>query len=385
MGNLSVDARVLRLALFTDTYAPQVNGVSRTLERLIDAVAERGGVAQVFTVDDPGATDTVGVVRYPSRSFWAYDELKLAWPSRSKVRDEVLKFAPTIVHSATEFGVGLAGRRVARALEIPFVSSYHTSFSAYARYYKLGFLSRPGWSFLRWFHNGGLRTYCPTQAIQREITDRGFRECRVWSRGVDCDRFAPAYRSRGLRSQMGATDQTVVVGYVGRLAAEKGLKMALEAIQKLEKLRPGTTRFMAAGDGPFADEIRRAAPPGSWLPGKLSGQALSEAYASADIFLFPSTTDTFGNVLLESMASGVPALGADVGPTREILANGRGWLARPNDSDDFARVLAELVDDRNRISTARGSALAFARSKSWSVIWDALIQDYLTLQRQPRQ
>ena len=138
----AVNASALRLALFTDTYAPQVNGVTRTLERLVDAVAERGGVAKVFTVEDPGATPHDGVVRYPSRSFWAYDELKLAWPAHARVVDDVMQFAPTIVHAATEFGVGLAGRRVSRKLGIPFVSSYHTSFSAYARYYRLGLLSR---------------------------------------------------------------------------------------------------------------------------------------------------------------------------------------------------------------------------------------------------
>ena len=385
MDSSTVDASTLRLALFSDTYAPQVNGVTRTLERLVGAVKERGGAAQVFTVDDPDATEREGVVRYSSRSFWAYEELKLAWPPMSAVTDNVLKFAPTIVHSATEFGVGIAGRRVARKLDIPFVSSYHTSFSAYARYYKLGLLSRPGWFFLRWFHNGGLRTYCPTDAILREISERGFTNCRVWSRGVDCQRFAPSYRSVDLRAQMGASDKTIVIAYVGRLAVEKGLKVALEAVRKLELLRPGKTRFMAVGDGPFASETRRLAPDGSWLPGKLSGPALSEAYASADVFLFPSTTDTFGNVLLESMASGVPALGADVGPTREILANDRGWLARPNDSDDFARVLARLVDDRSLIARASENALAFAVSKSWSAIWDALMEDYLSLQRRPRQ
>ena len=192
-------------------------------------------------------------------------------------------------------------------------------------------------------------------------------------------------RSSALRAQFGASDETLVVGYVGRLAVEKGLRVAVEAVQKLEQLRPGKTRFIAVGDGPFAEEIRKGAPAGSWLPGKLHGNRLSEVYASADVFLFPSTTDTFGNVLLESMASGVPALGADVGPTREILSDGRGWLARPDDSDDFARVLAGLVDNRGLILTAKEHSLSFARSKSWSVIWDCLIEDYLGLQREARE
>ncbi len=376
-----VDATSLRLAVFSDTYPPQVNGVSRTLERLIGAVSARGGTARVFTVDDPHATPLPHVQRYPSRPFWAYDQLRLAWPSQKHVRSALTAFAPTLVHAATEFGVGIAGRRAALALGVPLVSSYHTSFSAYAKFYHLGVLARPGWRFMRWFHNAGLRTYCPTQAIVNEVATHGFTHTAVWSRGVDTARFAPSFRSTTFRQEIGATTDTLVLTYVGRLAQEKGLDVAMQALRIVDRERPGRMRFVAVGDGPYQAAVRQLAPTRSYLPGALHGDALSTAYASGDVFLFPSTTDTLGNVLLEAMASGMPIVGADVGPTREQVSTDRGWLVTPGSAAAFADALIALIDNRTPIHVAREQALRFAATKSWSGVWNALIGDYLTLHR----
>ena len=376
-----IDASALRLAVFSDTYPPQVNGVARTLERLVHAVEERGGAARVFTVNDPEAVPLANVERYPSIPFWAYKQLRLAWPRQSKVNAAVAAFRPTLVHAATEFGVGMSGRRAARWLDVPFVSSYHTSFTAYAKFYKLGLLAQPAWTFLRWFHNIGLRTYCPTQAIVDEVNAEGFTNTTVWSRGVDSQRFSPRYRSSELRARIGATDDTLVVSYVGRVAAEKGLDVAMQALRIVNEARPGRIKFIGVGDGPYEAELHEQAPAGSWLPGKLLGDALSEAFASGDVFLFPSTTDTFGNVLLEAMSSGMPVVGADVGPTREQLAPDRGWLIKPGDAQAFAQALIALVDDRAALATARARARAFAESKTWKSVWDTLIADYLTVHR----
>lgn len=372
-------ASALRLALFTDTYAPQVNGVARTLERLVQAVRARGGDVRVFTTCDPDATADSHVSRYASTPFWAYPQLQLAWPSHDTMLRAVRDYGPTLIHAATEFGMGLAGRRVARALNVPFVSSYHTSFTAYASHYRLGFLATPGWSFLRWFHNGGRRTYCPTEAIVREVESKGFERCRVWSRGVDAERFSPAFRSEALRTQLTASDDTLVVSYVGRLASEKGLDVALDAVRLADQARPGRLRFMVVGDGPYESTVRSRATAGTHLLGRLSGSALSEAFASSDLFLFPSTTDTFGNVMLEAMASGVPVLGADVGPTRELLAPDRGWLADASRAAAFARTIIDVIDDRARLEAMRARALAYARTRSWDTIWNELLADYLTV------
>ena len=376
-----VSAEGLRLALFTDTYAPQVNGVARTLERLAAAVEARGGAVRVFTAHDPEASSSAHVGRFPSRAFWAYPQVRLAWPRQRVVRAALEAYAPTIVHAATEFGVGLAGRRAARDLGIPFVSSYHTSFAAYAEHYGLGALARPGWHFMRWFHNGGLRTYCPTQAIVDEVNARGFERTAVWSRGVDGTRFSPSYRSEALRARLGVADDSLVLSYVGRLAAEKGLDVALDALALVEQDRPGQVRFLVVGDGPYEQEVRARAPLGTVLTWKLEGAALSEAFASGDVFLFPSTTDTFGNVMLEAMASGLPVIGADVGPTREQLQSGGGWLAAPGDAAAFAGAIIALIDDRSRVREAATRALAIAATKTWDAVWDTLVDDYLRLHR----
>ncbi len=383
-SSASVDASSLRLALFSDTWAPQVNGVSRTLERLRDAVVARGGTVHVFTGNDPRAESTIGVSRSPSVPFWAYPQLQLAWPNRGVVQRTLRAFQPTLVHVATEFGVGLAGRSAARSLRLPMVTSYHTSFASYAQYYRLGMLARPGWRYLRWFHRAGARTYCPTRAIVREVEAQGFTDCAVWSRGVDVQRFSPQHRDASVRDTMGADDDMLVVGYVGRLAAEKGLGTALAAMQIAARARPGRVAFMVVGDGPFEAEMQAHTPSPRWLPGALHGASLSAAYASADVFLFPSTTDTFGNVLLEAMASGLPVIGADVGPTRELVGDTRGWLVKRDNAEALAAAIIACVDDPTSRRERAERARAFAESSTWDRVWDGLIADYLAVHRPVR-
>jgi len=377
---MAPDCSAIRLALFSDTFAPQVNGVARTLDRLCTALRARGGSVRVYTADDPEARADEAVHRFPSRSFWAYPQLRLAWPHRRDVLDSLRDFPPTLVHSATEFGVGLAGRRAARALDVPFVSSYHTSFAAYAAHSGLGALARPGWTYLRWFHNAGRRTYCPTTAIVDEVTTQGFTHCREWSRGVDSDLFSPRFRSAAFRESIGASDDTLLVAYVGRIAPEKSVGVALEAVRLAAAARTSAVRLVVVGDGPFENTARNTAPAGTTFTGRLEGRALSEVYASADVLLFPSTTDTFGNVMLESMASGTPVIGADVGPTREVLHPDRGWVCAAGNADAFARQLIALVDDRSVLRAMRERALNHARGRSWHVIWDTLFADYLSVQ-----
>lgn len=374
-------ARGLRLAIFTDTALPQVNGVSRTLDRLARVVRERGGEVRIFTTSDPSVPDGAdpagpGAVRYPSRPFWAYPQLRLSLPPGRAAVAALREWRPTLVHAATPFGVGIAGRRAASVLGLPFVTSYHTSLSAYARFYRLGALARPGWAFLRWFHNGGARTYCPTRAIQQELDARGFHGTRVWGRGVDLERFSPRWRSDALRHQLGAGGDRLVIAYVGRLAAEKGLDVALGAMRRLHSAQPGRWVFAIAGDGPYAARCRATAPPGTVFMGQLAGEELSTFFSSADLFVFPSVTDTFGNVLLEAMASGLPVVGADVPSTREVLAPGGGVTFPAGDEAALAARIAALADDPERRIGLSEMALENARSRDWERIFDDLLADY---------
>jgi phosphatidylinositol alpha 1,6-mannosyltransferase len=366
----------MRLALFCDSYLPQLNGVSLLLERLVDAVHDRGGAVRVFTTTDPHATYDAEIRRWPSVPLWLYPEHRLALPTPASVRRELEAYHPTLVHAASPFGLGLAARRGARALSIPFVSSYHTSWSEYTKFYGLGFLSNFAWRYLRWFHNSGDRTYAPTQAVRADLESHGVRRTAIWSRGVDTLRFSPSARSTALRARLGASENTVICAYVGRLGAEKGLAVAMDGMRRVVARAGATVLCAIAGDGPYEAECRRLAPPDTVFMGRLSHLELSEFYASADVFIFPSATDTFGNVILEAMASGLPVVGADVGPTRELLGATRGLVFAPGDAARFAdQVLALVLDRARRVALAR-EALAFARTRTWDAIFDELFADY---------
>ena len=367
----------LRLAIFTDTYPPQVNGVSRTLERLVGAIESRGGAARVVTVDDPESTADPRIERWPSIPFWAYPQLRMAAPARERALDVIERWKPTLIHSATEFGVGLGGLIAARETRVPFVTSYHTHFTAYLRHYKLSALDAIGWPFLRWFHNAGRRTFAPSEIVRKELEEHGFRGTRVWSRGVDVSRFHPSWRSRALRAQLGATDDTVLVVYVGRIAPEKGIDVALEGMrQVLSRAEPGRVAFALAGDGPAENRCRREAPKGAVFTGRLSGRPLSEFYASADVFVFPSITETFGNVVLEAMASGLALIAPDWGATTELATTETALQFPADDPAALAQRVEQLVSDPSLRRRLAGAALAVASSRTWDSVFDRLVADY---------
>ncbi len=369
----------LRVALFTDTRLPQLNGVTRTLERLERAIRARGGEVRTWTPRDRRAAPSDDVHALRALPFWAYPELQIALPDTRRVLREVEQWRPTLMHAATPFGAGLAGRRVARRLGLPLVTSYHTSFSAYARFYHFGALARPGWSYLRWFHNSGCRTYAPSAATATELTSHGFRGIRVWTRGVDAKRFTPDFRSPLLRDQLGLRPGRWLVGNVGRVAREKGLDAMLAAMHQLEREDPGRFVFAFAGDGPYLEPLRREAPASARFLGRLEGEALSTFFASLDLFVFPSTTDTFGNVLLEAMASGVPILAADAGPTRDLVTPGRGLLYYPGAAANLAAGIRAAFANPELLAAMRARALTFAAERGWDRIFDDLIADYRTV------
>ena len=374
-------ARGLRLALFSDTYSPQVNGVARTLERLVAAVRARGGEARVFTTSDPDAAPDGSVRRAASVPFWAYPQLRIAAPIGGGAGRDLRAWGPTLIHAATPFGMGLVGRRAARRLGVPFVSSYHTHFGAYVRFYRLGLLERPTWSFMRWFHNSGERTFCPSRAIAAELDAHGFHSLRVWPRGIDTVRFNPRFRSAALRERLGATPDTVVVAYVGRIAPEKGLDVALDAMRAVLAAEPRRAVFALAGDGPYEAHCKAAAPPETVFMGRIVGDDLSAFYASADLFIFPSVTDTFGNVLLEAMASGLPVVGAEYGTTTELLAEGRGSTFPAGDASAMAERILELVRAPDARAALSARARAYTEQASWEAIFDALIAEYMAVQQ----
>lgn len=372
----------MRIAVFSDTYTPQMNGVAKTLARLTQALRERGHQVRVFTTTNPGARSSGDVRRFASVPFWAYRELRLSPPPFVAVAKNLSRWRPDLIHVATPFGIGLAGRSAARRLGVPLVTSYHTSLVEYARYYGLGLLSKPGLGYLRWFHNAGARTFVPTMAIARQLRAQGFSGLRIWSRGVDATRFHPGYRDSSVRERMGARHGALIVAYAGRVASEKGVEVAARAMREVQRHVP-TAVLTIAGDGPALARCRELAPGNTFFAGRITGDALSAFYASADVFLFPSTTDTFGNVLMEAMASGLAVVAADVAQSREVVGEQAGSYARPGDPQAFADVILRLARSPAWLDRCRRESLARARAQTWESVFDALIGEYATVIRQP--
>jgi glycosyltransferase involved in cell wall biosynthesis len=309
-------------------------------------------------------------------AFWAYPELRIAAPRFHEARRLLRLLRPDLVHVATPFGVGLAARAAARAEGIPLVSSFHTDFAAYLQYYQLQALSSVAWPYLRWFHNGGRRTFAPTRRGALELERLGFHGVRVWGRGVDATQFSPRHRSMALRRALGVRDQDLLFLTVGRLAPEKGIGAILEAARQVQVTASSNIRLAFVGDGPAEERYRAAAPPGTIFTGRLEGPALREAYASADAFIFASTTDTFGNVLLEAMASGLPVIAPDDGPTLDVADGGNALTVPVRDPRAIGAAMQRLAGDAPLRARLRIRSLSTAAARDWGRVWDSLFTEY---------
>ena len=373
----------LRVAIFTDTFAPQMNGVARTLDRLAGAIRERGGEATVVTVDSPGAAKG-DIVRWPAVPFWRYPELRIAAPFAGDACRLLRAMRPDLVHVATPFGVGLAGRRAAFLEGVPLVSSFHTDFAQYLSYYNLKPLESVAWPYLRWFHNAAARTFVPTRFGAEALVARRFERVSVWGRGVDRTQFSPSFRSYALRHAMGIRDNEILVASVGRLAPEKGVGVLLRAMARVHSIGGNRVRLALAGDGPAENRFRAEAPPGTVFAGRLTGTRLSEFYASADVFVFASTTDTFGNVLLEAMASGLPVIAPDRGPTVEIAGRENALLVAVEDATALAHGIQQLTASAALRRRLVIRSLATAAARDWTTVWDDLLSQYRAVAGAPR-
>jgi glycosyltransferase involved in cell wall biosynthesis len=369
----------LRIALFSEVYWPMVSGVGVTLLRLTDALEARGHRVRVYSATYPlpaGTADRPEVHRSPSVPLFLYPDVQWAFPRFREVTEDLAAFRPDVVHVATEFSLGLAGVKAARQLHVPVVASAHTNYDLYAARYGVTWALRAGWHYLRWFYGQAHRVLCPSRIYEEQLHRHGVLHTGIWSRGVDPEVFSPHFRSTAYRGRIGAGPRDLVVTYIGRLAREKNLDLLLEAWDQLAAER-GTAQLALVGRGPLEDELRRRETPGLHVLGLLHGRALSEAYASADVFAFPSTTETFGNSLLEAMSSGLPSLVAAAGGVLEFVEHGENaWLVAPESASAIAEGLSRLLADaalRRRVSQG---ALRAARARGWDAVYERLIQQY---------
>ncbi len=325
----------MRIALFSEVYWPMVSGVGVTLERLTAALEARGHTVRVYSATYPipaGETERPEAHRSPSIPLFLYPDVQWAFPRQREITADLALFRPDVVHVATEFALGLAGVKAAGQLGIPIIASAHTDYEKYARRYGVGFVLKMGWLYLRWFYQHAEQVLVPSRVYERTLNARGVTHTGLWTRGVDPAHFHPRFRSAEWRARFGVGPDDLLVTYIGRLAKEKDLMRLIAAWQALRSRRGGA-QLVLAGRGPLEEELRRAALPGVHVAGLLSGAALSAAYASADLFVFPSATETFGNSLLEAMGSGLPSLAVNGGGVVEFAEHeANAWLARPQDT-----------------------------------------------------
>lgn len=375
----------MRIALFSETFLPQRNGVALLLDRLIRHLIAQGHEVLVAAPVSwrprgeapplPGAR----VLRVPGVPFPRYPDLTLALPLSPQVVREVAAFRPDVIHLVTEYSLGVTGLQAGVALGVPVVASFHTNIPRYLPYYGFAWAGELCWRYLRWFHNQASATFCPSETIRRELIERGFRDVRVWPRGVDTARFAPVSRTR---SAGGDGAGALRLLYVGRLTPEKDLPVLFGAYERVRAGGGRPLHLTLVGDGAYSGVMRARAPRDVTFAGYLEGQALSDAYAAADVFVFPSRSETLGNVVLEAFASGLPVVGVRDGGTIENVRDGvNGILCAPGDVDAFAQGIRHLADDASLRQRLGRNARAWAEARTWDAAFAPLTGAYRELAR----
>jgi len=367
----------MKIAYFTESLLPHVDGVSRTLAQLFGTLEARGVEFRVHSPFVPGPevswSGRVRPVRYIR--FPLYPDYRVSLPWGHGVGDELDAWAPDLVHVVSPTPLASWAQRWAARRGVPVVSSFHTHFVSYFRYYGVPALEGFGWGMLRRFYARCARVYAPSRSIIRELESHGIGRLELWSRGMDTRRFSPAFRDPELRRALGADDDTPVLLLVSRLVKEKDLADLVE-MDGLLRAREVRHRLVLVGDGPMRAELE-ARLPHAHFAGHQAGEALARWYASGDVFVFPSTTETFGNVVTEALASGLPAVVVDRGgPPDQIEPGENGWIARANDPADLADRVASLLRDPQARARMGRRAVASARERDWSAINGRLLDSY---------
>lgn len=368
----------LKIALFTGNYNHIRDGVSLTLNRLVRFLEENGQQVLVFgpTIDPPALEHAGTLVAVPSVKAPGRPEYRISTGFPKEQRKKLEEFDPDIVHIATPDILGYKALKWGLKNKKTIVSSFHTHFASYLKYYGLGFIEPLGWKYLKWFYERCTHVYVPTPSMAEELKARNIRtDFRIWARGVNQEAFHPDFRSVSWREQNGIKSDDIAVLFVSRLVWEKNLELYADVVKSAtEKNR--NIKAVVVGDGPAMDGMKKLLP-GAVFTGFLKDKELSEAYASCDIFLFPSDTETFGNVTLEAMACGLPVIVADAPGGKSLVVEGKnGFVANVKKQDKFLHHVLQLAEDqelRNRMGTSsREISLQYSRE----AINNQLLNDY---------
>lgn len=372
----------MRVAIITENFLPKLDGVTRTLARLLEYLQSHGHRALLLGPES-GMTEYAGaeIVGTAGVPLPFYPELRFNF-FRPLFLRRLSEFQPDVIHLVDPVVLGTAGLAVARMLGKPLVSSYHTNLAAYCEHFGFPMLVRPMWSYNRLIHNQCALTFCPSPSTATMLQTQGFQRVRIWQRGVDTALFQPGRRNEVTRAGWLNGEERVVLMYVGRISWEKNLRLLTSAYRQMDHTR---SHLVIVGDGPALREVKQEV---ANLPvtftGYLQGEELAHAYASADIFAFPSRTETFGQVVLEAMASGLPVVGLRAEGVRDIVADGEtGYLldteklTEQEQAAEYQQLLERLVE-RYELRQEMGMAAQRAASqRTWDEAMKRLLLGYL--------
>lgn len=359
----------LMIAVVTETYPPDINGVALTTGRLVEDLLNLGHRIQLIRPgrpceSAPGDSSRLQTISAKAFSLPWYPEVSVGMPMRSKLIALWRREPPDVVHVITEGPLGWSAVSAAIALNLPCCSDFHTNFATYSGHYGVGWLRSPVAAYLKHLHNRSLCTIAPTKAIVNALASAGYRNLKVVGRGVDTALFNPSRRSPALREWWGLAQREIAVVHVGRLAAEKNLPLLFRAFASIRAVQP-KARLIVVGDGPYRRKLVSRYPDHVFM-GMKTGEELASCYASGDLFLFPSLTETYGNVTIEAMASGLAVLAFDYAAAREHIVHGvNGAVAAVGNEVAFIAQARELASDGGRLATYGAAARRTAEKLSW--------------------
>ena len=369
----------LRVVLTTGNYNYIKDGVSLTLNRLVEWL-ERNGVEFLIiapVAEKPGMKHYGKLSPVPSIPIPTREEYRVGYRLTKQLRQEIFDFKPDLFHIAVPDITGHSALNLAEKMDVPAVSSFHTRYDTYLPYYRLGFLERLLRARLRAFYARCEHVYVPSASMMDILAGQGMAEnMRLWTRGIDHDRVNPAKRSLEWRRARGIADDELLIAYAGRLVAEKNMALMARVFSELGS-REIPHRTILLGDGPEAGWMREALPE-TVFAGFLHGDDLATGYASSDVFFFPSTSETFGNVTLEAMASGLPSVNAEATGSSSLVRDGEtGFLVPVEREDQMVDRLVQLLEDRSLREKFGARAREIARTEhEWDGIFAGLLSDY---------
>ena len=334
----------MKIAFFTETFLPKVDGIVTRLTKTVQQLVAAGDEVLIFCPEGaPESYMGARVVGVPAMPLPLYPELKLALP-RPAVSEALDRFGPDLVHVVNPAVLGLGGIWLARSRGLPLVASYHTHLPKYLEHYGMGMLEPLLWELLKAAHNQAQLNLCTSTAMVEELASRGIQHTALWQRGVDTDLFRPELASAAMRKRLhgGHDDTGHLLLYIGRLSAEKQIDRIRPVLEAMPQ-----TRLALVGDGPHRQQLERHFEgTATTFVGYLAGEELASAYASGDAFLFPSSTETLGLVLLEAMAAGCPVVGANRGGIPDIVSDGvNGCLYDPDQAASLPTAVERLLGD----------------------------------------